>query len=232
MNISPILAQLPGMRSASAKHRGRPPKTSGTGGHQNNLLALRLALRGQPSQAEVGKAVGLTEKTYGKRERGETKISDAEAKRFARYFHVDQDEITGTLRDRTVPISGYVGAGAEIYPVDDGADFGEVECPRGLNPNEVVAVEVRGDSMSPISDGWILFYTKTAHGVPAEALNQMCVVKLTGGPLLVKKVYLGNQRGRYNLISTNATLIENTLVEWAAPVRGIVDPELAGKRPN
>ena len=233
MNLSPVSAHLPSVRTPPKKPRGRPPKET-AGSHPNNLLALRLHAPGQPTQAEAAAAVGLTEKTYGKRERGEVKISDKEARALARYFAVDHEEITGSIQDRMVKIEGYVGAGAEIYPIDDGADFGEVECPRGLDPKSVAAVEVRGTSMSPIEEGWILFYTRIgADVVPIEALRKICVVKLAGGgPTLVKRVFEGSRPRRFLLISNNADPIQDVALAWAAPVRAIIDPELAGRRLN
>jgi phage repressor protein C with HTH and peptisase S24 domain len=77
-------------------------------------------------------------------------------------------EITGAalpneLSPASVSIAGKVGAGAQV-PVFDAYEKGDgpqVECPPGLNPHGVVAVEVEGDSMEPaFAAGDILFYTR------------------------------------------------------------------------
>lgn len=66
-----------------------------------------------------------------------------------------------------------------------------------------------------------------------KRIGQMCVVKLAGGgPIMVKWVQEGRRRGRYDLISANpnARPIQDAALEWAAPVRAYIDPELAGRR--
>ncbi|WP_353475538.1 S24 family peptidase [Salipiger sp. H15] len=90
----------------------------------------------------------------------------------------------------TISIAGKVGAGAQV-PVFDAytkGDGPQVECPPGLSPHGVVAVEVEGDSMEPVfSSGDLLFYTRHTHdGVPAEAIGHRCVVEDENGMGWVK----------------------------------------------
>jgi hypothetical protein len=59
-------------------------------------------------------------------------------------------------------------------------------------------------------------------------LGEMCIVKLADdGPTLVKHLRKGCSRGRFNLLSTNRAPIEDARLDWAAPVRGILPPDLA-----
>ncbi len=124
-----------------------------------------------------------------------------------------------------VPVVGHVGAGQEIFALDDhalGAAMEEVEAPEGVGQDPMVAVRVRGESMHPLRDGWLLFYRRDQHGVPESCLNRLCIVKLEDeGPILVKELHRGYRAGHYVLSSWNAPPIENVRLDWAAPVLSI-----------
>ena len=121
-----------------------------------------------------------------------------------------------------VPVVGRVGAGSEVHAVDDhamGQGTRHVRCPNGLDAQQTVAVEVVGDSMLPIEEGWLLFYTRDYDGVPSECLGKLCVVQVADdGPRYVKRLKHGRQQGLFNLYSTNAREMEDVALAWAAPV--------------
>ncbi len=121
-----------------------------------------------------------------------------------------------------VPVVGRVGAGAEVASIDDfplGQGRRTARCPTGLDPQNTVAVEVIGDSMLPIDEGWLLFYSRSYEGVPSECLGKLCVVQLTEtGTRYVKRLKAGRSAGLFNLYSTNAREIEDVALAWAAPV--------------
>lgn len=129
------------------------------------------------------------------------------------------DLIDGVVK---VPVVGKVGAGASVESIDDyplGQGLRQVRCPTGLDPRQTVAVEVEGDSMLPIEEGWLLFYTRNYDGVPIECLGKLCVVQLADeGARYVKRVKLGRKPGVFNLYSTNAREMEDVPLLWAAPV--------------
>ena len=129
------------------------------------------------------------------------------------------DLIDGLAR---VPVIGKVGAGAEVRGYDDqtvGDYDRQPRCPNGLDPSVTVAVEVVGDSMLPIEEGWLLFYTRSYEGVPVECLGKLCVVQLVDdGPRYVKRLKLGRRPGLFNLYSTNTREIEDIPLTWAAAV--------------
>lgn len=134
-----------------------------------------------------------------------------------------------------VPVVGRVGAGAQVESIDDyalGAGHRSAQCPTGLDPQSTVAVEVVGDSMLPIDEGWLLFYTRNYEGVPSECLGKLCVVQLAdNGPRYVKRLKQGRGSGLFNLYSTNAREMEDVSLAWAAPVlhaRPAEAEELAG----
>lgn len=158
------------------------------------------------------------------------------AMRFANYYNVDPAELMFGGKAPTVQVAGYVGAGAEVIPFDDhakGDGLEEVKLPRGLNPEKTVAVRVRGDSMSPlVEDGWLIFYSRDPEPVTADVLGKTCVVKLPDGRTLLKQVRRGFDPGRFNLVSFNGPLIENVELEWAAPVRAMIPPDLGEPAPE
>lgn len=122
-----------------------------------------------------------------------------------------------------VQVVGYVGAGAEILPLDSfGMEGGmdQVAKPSWLK-GEVVALTVRGDSMHPIKNGWVLFYARNGEGVDDSLLGDLCVCETEDGRMFVKEIRRGSEPGCFNLISWNAPVLENQRIAWAAKVSGI-----------
>lgn len=121
-----------------------------------------------------------------------------------------------------VPVDGKVGGGALVHSIDDyplGQGYRRVRSPIKLDPNKTVAVEVEGDSMLPIEEGWLLFYSRDYDGVPVECIGKLCVVQLANnGPRFVKRVKQGRKPHLFNLYSTNAREMEDQALDWAAPV--------------
>lgn len=189
----------------------------------------RLALE------DVAAKINMSWQAVQKVETGQTRLSWDWARRLARAYDMDPTEVLFGEPAPTVPVVGYVGAGAQVFPVNDhpvGQGIERVACPRGLNPETTEAVRVRGDSMYPISDGWVLFYSRASE--PADVVvGQLCIVRLAGdGPTLVKQVRPGYSPGRFNLVSTNAAPIDDAALEWASRVRQIVPPDLADVGPD
>lgn len=127
----------------------------------------------------------------------------------------------------TAPVVGYVGAGQQVFTIDDhalGAGLDEVESlvSHASGGPAVVAVRIRGDSMHPMKDGWLLFYTRDQDGVPAECVGRLCVLQVADdGPALVKEIRRGYRPGTFTLASWNAPPMEDVTLAWAAPVLAI-----------
>lgn len=125
-----------------------------------------------------------------------------------------------------VAVAGRVGAGAKI-PLFDGFEKGDglyhVACPPQIAPTGVVAVEVEGDSMSPMyQPGHVLFFTRHTHeGVLEEDIGKPCVVEDEAGNAWVKLVKRGSAPGLWNLVSLNpsAESAWDVRIKWAARVR-------------
>lgn len=185
----------------------------------NNLRALRKS-RGLKLR-QVAEALGTTEATISRRESGDRQLKMSDAREMAEFYGVSVNEVASDLAPRTVAVAGYVGAGAEVTPFDDfatGEGIDQVPCPAGFDPDRVVAVRVRGDSMFPMGDGWDLFYRKDVDGVPDNAVGALCVVKLIDGRMFVKHLARGSQKGLFTLISSNGAPMLDQRIRWAAPV--------------
>lgn len=172
---------------------------------------------------EAARNFSWNENTYKSHENGLRGFRYDSARRYGRAFKVSPAWLMtgeGAPDKITVPVVAYVGAGAEIYSIDDhekGAGIDEVEAPPGVTSG-VVAVRVLGDSMYPVyRDGDKLFYDRQSGDV-AECVGRECVVKLQDGRAFVKIVQRSGANGAVNLISHNAPPIENVEPEWIAPI--------------
>lgn len=123
----------------------------------------------------------------------------------------------------TVPLLGYVGAGAELFTFDvHGGDepLEEVDRPQGAT-DTTVAVRVRGDSMKPVyRDGDTLYYDAQENGRLDHLVGHDCVVRLVDGRTYVKELRITN--GQLWLHSHNAEPLVGVQVLWAAKVRWVL----------
>lgn len=177
---------------------------------------------GYASAAAAARAMGVPAPTYQGHENGSAGLPRA-AERYASFFGVSLDWLlTGkgkTRRASKVPVICYIGAGAEMHPIDDhsqGQGIEMVDPPQGVT--DCVAAIIRGDSMYPLRDGWLVFWTRHQTGVPEECIGQLCVVQVKDGPALVKEVRRGSQKGFFRLESWNAPPREDVRLEWASRI--------------
>ena len=99
----------------------------------------------------------------------------------------------------------------------------------GISP-ESVAVEVRGDSMRGIAeDGWLVYYDNRRDPPTDDLIGEICVVGLTNGEVLIKKLIRGRKKNHFDLESAAAPTMHDVKVEWAAPVISIV-PRRSARR--
>jgi transcriptional regulator with XRE-family HTH domain len=199
--------------------------------HMNKLADRIRAIRKAHglNQTEFAEAVGATQSTVTRWEKGSIPNGQA-LQKIADFANTTVERLMGTddlaaTPGNMIPVVGFVGAGASILPYDDfpkGDGLDHVERPPFVK-GQVVAVEVRGDSLLPVAEnGWRLIYAGDQSLVDSEILNRLCVVQLTDGRAMVKRVMRGSQTGCYHLLSTNAPMIENAQLEWAAPVKAII----------
>lgn len=129
---------------------------------------------------------------------------------------------SGGARSPTVPLVGYVGAGsqAHYYATADGG-LGEIDAPEGATAS-TVAAEIRGESLGPALDGWLVFYDEVRNPVTPDLYGRLCVVGLPDDRILVKVIRPTGAPGRYHLISNSAEApIFDQEVLWAAEVRSM-----------
>ena len=119
-----------------------------------------------------------------------------------------------------IPVVGYVGAGAEIFSIDDhakGTGLDEVELPIDGMSRSTVAVRVRGDSMLPVyRHGDLIFYDRNDNGDLLHLIGKDCVVRLTDSRTFLKELHYTN--GEFWLHSYNSTPMMKVEIEWAARV--------------
>lgn len=122
-------------------------------------------------------------------------------------------------QSNNVNIVGYVGAGGEILYDEGQGPFGEAPMPPGGGRSpDMVAVEVRGDSMAGLlGSGSIIYYDNRREPPTDELFGKLCVVGLADGRVLVKRLLRG-RNGLYDLYSLAAVPLLDQQVTWAARV--------------
>lgn len=195
--------------------------------NQADRLMQARKSAGYETAAEAARAMGIPEPTYVGHENGFRGLT-RQASRYARFFGVPLEWLLEgrnppkfRSRVKARPLLGYVGAGAQVIPVDDhamGAALDEIEAPPGAE--DMVCVRVRGESMFPAyEDGDVIFFTDRREGSSVEDLiNRQCIVGLADGRVYLKQLMRGKSPGTYTLISFNAPPIQDQIVDWAARV--------------
>lgn len=119
----------------------------------------------------------------------------------------------------TIPVVGYIGAGAEVHSIDDhtkGQGFDEIDAPPGMLNG--IALIVRGNSMEPkYDDGEVIYIEKTLYSLDT-LIGEICYIQLSDGRCFLKRLQHGSRPGTFNLISYNAPAILDVIVERAYPI--------------
>lgn len=169
---------------------------------------------------QVADAAGTTNQMVGMLERGERKLTLEWMQKLAPVLGITVTELIDDVEPARIPVVGYVGAGFQIFPIDDhlkGAGLDEVDAPPGGMAKSAVAVIVRGDSMVPVlEEGDVIYYDDVVEGNLDNLLGRLCVVACLDGSTYVKQ--LKKADGRYWLHSHNAEPIFPAGISWAARV--------------
>lgn len=127
-------------------------------------------------------------------------------------------EGAGAAPRRTVPLVGYVGAGAEAHFYASGDEgFGEVDAPEGAT-DQTRAAEIRGQSLGPLFESWLVYYDDVRTPVTPDLIGRLCIVGLPNDKVLVKKIQRSRTAGLYHLLSNNEDPMLDQEVVWAARV--------------
>lgn len=120
-----------------------------------------------------------------------------------------------------VPVVGIASAG-EGWSSPDNLALAPLSF--DLDAADAIAIEVRGDSMSPVyRDGDFLVCSRRNSKHIDNLIGVDCVVLTTGGEGFIKILKRGTMRGRHNLKSYNPLFddIENAELAWVAPIAWI-----------
>lgn len=147
---------------------------------------------------------------------GGRQLKASEIPKVAAYLEV-QPPVPGKIT--TVPLVGYVGAGAQAVLFADGqGPFDDVEAPDDAT-DTTVAVEVRGESLGALFDRWVVYYDNVRDPPGGDQIGKLCVVGLEDGRILVKKLVRGQIAGHFTLLSNVEPPIYDVPVQWAARVK-------------
>lgn len=122
----------------------------------------------------------------------------------------------------TVPLVGYVSAGARAYFNAENEELERVRAPNDATPN-TVAVEVRGDSLGALFDQWLVYYDddEVRSPVTSDMIGRLCVVGLPDDRVLVKRIRRAKTLGLYHLDSNTEPTINDVEIAWAAKVKSM-----------
>lgn len=154
---------------------------------------------------------------YRKLENGQRDLTMHWIEAAADAFGVAPADIIG--ESYSVPVMGYVGAGAEVEPdfeqvPPDGLD--QVEIPFRL-PGEMIALEVRGDSMLPrYHDGDVLIVFRDQRRGLESFIGEEAVVRTADGRRYVKTIRRAGNG--YELHSFNASPMPMKGFQWIGEI--------------
>jgi len=190
-------------------------------------IALARRQRGW-SQQRLARAVGAAQTTVSSWERGRTEPGREDVRRIAEALDVPLAELELDRADRVdnggsgqAPLVGFVSAGSRAHFFADGqGPFGHVRAPDGATES-TVAVEIRGESLGPFFNEWLVYYDDRREPVTPDLYGQLCVVGLADGRVLIKKLKPSQTPGLYHLLSQTEEPILDVAVDWAARVRSM-----------
>lgn len=121
----------------------------------------------------------------------------------------------------TIPVWGKAGAGGRVYSFRErGAAIGAIPAPSDAN-EYTGAVEIEGDSLGRIFDGWYAIYDEVRDPPTVDLLGRLCVLETSDGQVYVKRLKKGRGK-RFTLESNYEAPMYDIEVAWAAPVKNLV----------
>lgn len=166
------------------------------------------------TQSGLARHLGLAHPQISELLRGNRRLKVDEVPKIAAYLGLPPPA------DIVVPIVGTVQAGGDmiIRDVEEGY-LGEAPLPYGADPVHTVAVEVRGDSMGGrIENGDLVYYDSRQDPPTDDLYGKLCVVGLSDGRVMVKKLLKGSRDGLFHLMSFAGDPLFDQEVNWAGRI--------------
>lgn len=181
--------------------------------------AFRRFCQAHGNVAEVARRSGVPPTTLYSYLKGATdSLKGTTEQKVAAAFGVPVTHLFDDAPRREVAVAYYVGAGSMVHAFAEGqGPFDFVEGPEDATDATVAAV-VRGASMGPWFDGWLVFFDDVRRPVTPDLIGEICVVGLPDGRVLLKKLQASRTRGLYHLLSQFEEPMTDVEVEWAAKV--------------
>lgn len=178
-----------------------------------NFLEEMRARKRRGDGVNLSRLLGIDETAVGLIFKGKRAIKADELPKIAQYYGISG--YSGSLKK--VRIDGIVGAGSEVFPIDDGLD--DVEAPPGVS-DHARALLVKGDSMIPAYyDGDVVIYDNPLPWADASRYaGEECVVATNDGRRALKVLIPTKDVRLWTLHSYNAEPWVDVLLDWAAPV--------------
>lgn len=198
--------------SSMSEDRTRP-------NHQIRLWRKRRKVTLEILARQLGTSAGHLHKW----ETGKVAINIDRLCDIARVLEVGvHDLLIDPSRLECTPVIGVLDHFGRVEIVEDFAS-GEptrfVDAPDGVDVDAGVAIEVAGDALQPIPNGWLVYFNRTYGGVAEEAVGGLCVAKISDVPqMIVRRVGQGARPPLFNLFSPHSTEILDVRLDWASPV--------------
>ena len=168
----------------------------------NNLKKARKAAG--MTQAEVSKAIGISQGGYSMWEKGLVKVDTETATKLADLFGVTVDYLLGRESERPavvrVPVYGSVPAGIPLEAIEDVTDWEELPADVCSGGREYFALRVKGDSMWPeYLEGDVVIVRRQ----PSCSSGDVAVVYVNGYDATLKEVRLNEEAGTLTIVPRN-----------------------------
>ncbi|MBS0363700.1 MAG: helix-turn-helix transcriptional regulator [Proteobacteria bacterium] len=174
----------------------------------------------------LAEAAGTSKSYVSQMESGSRPLNQRMLERFAIALGITPRQLVaenprGHTPKRQVRKIGYVGAGAEAHYYAHGELDDYVDAPDDATES-TVAVEVRGSSLGPVFERWLVYYDDVRAPVTPDLFGELCVIGLADDRVLVKQLKPSRTRGLFHLVSNSGepTLFDQEIL-WAAKVTGM-----------
>lgn len=170
------------------------------------------------SQQVLADHIGVDKSTVWRYEAGTLEFFQKPVIDMARFLGLSAPEQLLSSFPEPVRLFGNVGAGAEVIPLDEETIW--VDAPPGLV--DPIAAEVVGRSMLPVYRPHDILFFNRRSGVRDDVIGEDCMVKVSDGRILVKRVLRGFTKGLYRLFSYDTQEESDDLtLDWATPVEWV-----------